>query len=815
MCSLLTLSFATAAFAPAAAQESDSVSASPVSDGKTDRRHTGENVAATPAPSPKLFTLERASLRNVITDQKAFWTRPFKMTTDDIHWAFPFAVASSLLIGSDTSIEQALPSSSTFIRRSKSFSTAGTASIIGTAGAFYVWGATRHEDHARETGLLSAEALANGLLTSQVMKTSFARERPYEGSGNGRFWQGGGSFPSNHAVTAWSVASVIAHEYPGPLTKLLAYGAASAISVSRVTGRQHFASDVFIGSALGWYFGKQVYRTRHNPELGGASMNESADSFTAENADSSAGRENRGSPTVPLDSWIYPALERLAAMGYIKTAFIGQRPWTRMECARLLNEAAEHIEDAGGRDATARQLYDALVSEFEGEIGDSTPSRTLRVDSVYTRVIGISGMPLRDGFHFGQTLINDFGRPYGEGFNAVSGLTTHATAGPFSFDLQGEYQHAPAAASDPARVLAATADIDVTQPLPNGTAQINRFRLVNGTVGLTLHNLRFSFGRQSLWLGPGQSGPLLFSNNADSMMMLRIEPAAPYSVPLLSKLLGPVRSEFFLARLSGHRWEYSPVLYGPELRSQPFIHGSKINFRPTPNLEIGLGFTAQFGGDGNPFTWSNFFRTFYSHKVGVGRNPAKRISQFDFVYRLPGLRNWLQVYADSMVIDEYSPLISNRPAINPGIYLPRLPKLHNLDLRLEGLTTDLNVPDHFGPGAFYWDGRYRSGYTNNGNLIGSWIGRRGRGEQAWITYRFSPRSNLQFQYRHNNVDKSFLQGGRLQHFGMSGEWALTNEIGISGSVQHEDWRFPVLSPEQHSNIVVSFQITYWPTHTRN
>ena len=81
------------------------------------------------------------------------------------------------------------------------------------------------------------------------------------------------------------------------------------------------------------------------------------------------------------------------------------------------------------------------------------------------------------------------------------------------------------------------------------------------------------------------------------------------------------------------------------------------------------------------------------------------------------MRNWLTVYADSMVIDEYSPLISNRPAINPGVYLSHLPKIPKLDLRVEGITDDMNVPSHFGPGAFYWDERYHSGYTNNGNLI--------------------------------------------------------------------------------------------------
>jgi hypothetical protein len=171
-----------------------------------------------------------------------------------------------------------------------------------------------------------------------------------------------------------------------------------------------------------------------------------------------------------------------------------------------------------------------------------------------------------------------------------------------------------------------------------------------------------------------------------------------------------------------------------------------------------------------------------------------------------------------MVIDEYSPLISNRPAINPGVYLSHVPKIPKLDLRLEGITDDMNVPAHFGPGAFYWDERYHSGYTNNGDLIGSWIGRRGRGEQGWLTYRFSPRSNIQFGYRHNSVDKAFLQGGTLQDFNLRTDLMLTHALGISGFIQRETWNFPVLSPTAQSDTTASIQLTFWPhwnTSARN
>jgi hypothetical protein len=442
----------------------------------------------------------------------------------------------------------------------------------------------------------------------------------------------------------------------------------------------------------------------------------------------------------------------------------------------------------------------------------------MSLDSVYARTTQISGTPLRDGYHFGQTIINDYGRPYGEGFNAVGGLTAHAEAGPLSISLQGEYQHSPAVASYPTSVLQATAAIDSTLPLANGTMQLDRFRLLDSTVALTFHNTQVSFGQQSLWLGSSEAGPFLFSDNAEPMTMLRIDSVSPYEVPLISKFLGPMRSQFFIGRLSGQNFEFSPVLYGPNLSSQPFVHGTKFSFHPTDNLEFGIGFTAQFGGTGNPFTWGHFLKTFYSHQNTIAGNPGKRLSEFDFNYRVPGLRNWLTVYADSMVIDEYSPLGSNRPAINPGVYLSHVPRIPKLDLRLEGITDDMNVPAHFGPGAFYWDERYHSGYTNNGNLIGSWIGRRGRGEQGWITYRFSPRSNIQFGYRHNSVDKAFLQGGTLQDFNLRADLMLTHRLGISGFVQRETWNFPVLSPTAQTDTTGSIQLTFWPhwnSSTRN
>ena len=51
---------------------------------------------------------------------------------------------------------------------------------------------------------------------------------------------------------------------------------------------------------------------------------------------------------IPLDSWIYPALERLGAMGFIPGQSSAIRPWTRQECLRQLRVAEDlaNLKDA-------------------------------------------------------------------------------------------------------------------------------------------------------------------------------------------------------------------------------------------------------------------------------------------------------------------------------------------------------------------------------------------------------------------------------------------------------------------------------------
>jgi membrane-associated phospholipid phosphatase len=748
-------------------------------------------------------------------DQKQFWTLPTRAKTRDLKWILPATAAAAGLFAADSWLSRQVPDRPDQLHRSLTISNYSAYSLIAATGGAYLFGKLTNNDHLRETGLLAAEAAFGSFGATYALKIATERQRPTIGTGSGTFFGQplsgtNSSFPSEHSAMAWSVAGVIAHEYPGPLTKLAAYGLAGTVTLTRMTSKQHFASDVLIGSALGLYFAHQVYRARHDPELGGtawSSFNEPSYEPKVRNP------KNMSSPYVPPDSWVYPMFDRMSALGVIKTAYAGVRPWTRMECARLLEEAGDQIreESVGGYEAA--QIYSELANEFQDERArlEGQPNVGASLDSIYVRGTQVVGEPLTDGYHFAQMLVNDYGRPYGRGFSSVAGFTAHANAGPFSFALQGEYQSAPSIPGYSAGVQQAIAAADATLPFSYSRPAVSRFDLLNSTVALQFNNFQISAGKQTMWWSVADTDPLLIGNNAEPILGVRLDNVSPYHIPLISKLLGDARSQYFFGRLDGHQFEFDvDHVIGPgNIQPQPFIQGLKVSFKPTENLEFGAGFTAMFGGPGSPVTFRNFFRTFYSHTSQFATNPGKRTSEFDFSYRVPGLRNWLTIYRDSLAVDEYTPLNSSRPSMNIGLYLPKLSKLHNVDFRAELIGTPHTR--EFAPGFVYFDfRRFRDGYTNDRNLLASWMGRAGRGGQGWITYWFSPRSSLQAGYRYQKVDRDFLQGGHLDDFSLRPQFTLNQNLNLSGLLQFEHWNFPLLSSTGQSNVTAQIQLTYFP-----
>src|SRR5215813_10410127 len=271
-------------------------------------------------------------LSNLAQDQRHIWSSPFKARIQDLNWIVPIAGLTVGLINADNELSSRISNTNTLAKRSSTVSNAALAAVLGGSGGLYLLGRWHGDDHQRETGILSGEAAINALLIDEVFKLATRREFPTDDSGKGTFGRrntANSSFPSGHAIVTWSIASVFAHEYPGPLTKLLAYGLATGVSVTRVTGKKHFPSDVVVGSTLGWMIGREVYARHHDPELGGAGF---GTFHSSREIGEERSTESVASPYVPLDSWIYPAFDRLAALGVAPSAMEGMKPWTRREC---------------------------------------------------------------------------------------------------------------------------------------------------------------------------------------------------------------------------------------------------------------------------------------------------------------------------------------------------------------------------------------------------------------------------------------------------------------------------------------------------
>ena len=133
--------------------------------------------------------------------------------------------------------------------------------LIPLLAGYYGYGVLRDHAKAREIGVLGAESLLDGLIVAGVLKEAARRNRP-DDKNPGDFWGGGTSFPSGHAIQMWSIASLVAHEYKNNmLVQVTAYSLASIVSASRIAAQKHFASDVVVGGAMGWFIGRYVYET--------------------------------------------------------------------------------------------------------------------------------------------------------------------------------------------------------------------------------------------------------------------------------------------------------------------------------------------------------------------------------------------------------------------------------------------------------------------------------------------------------------------------------------------------------------------------
>jgi membrane-associated phospholipid phosphatase len=222
-----------------------------------------------PGPSSATPPAQRSAsiFRDIWADQKAIWTSPVRINRRKFFTVvLPLAAASAGLIATDERAARLLPNTQDQVRWSNRVSKAGAVYALGgLVGGAMIAGGVKHDPEVVKMGRMSAEAFIDSVLVNYAIKGMTARERPDQNAGQGRFWVGGQSFPSGHAMNSWAVAAAVARNKECPRwLAITSYSVATIVSFSRWGARKHFPSDILIGGVLGGLIGNYV-ATRPRP----------------------------------------------------------------------------------------------------------------------------------------------------------------------------------------------------------------------------------------------------------------------------------------------------------------------------------------------------------------------------------------------------------------------------------------------------------------------------------------------------------------------------------------------------------------------
>ena len=399
------------------------------------------------------------------------------------------------------------------------------------------------------------------------------------------------------------------------------------------------------------------------------------------------------SSNVPLGHWSYDAIDKLAGQELIDSAMMTTRPFSRLEMARLIAEAAEKADQLDEKNEIILAILDRLKKEFKAELipmgvgdGEVFESFIKPVEDPYAKYVFADNKP---------DLENQRGDVFDKHRNYRLGFASRMKFfDRISFYLHPEYVDS---STDPDR------DIE----------------LIEGYGKLTAGKLEFELGKDSLWWGPAYHGSMLMSNNAEPFKMLKISNPHPVPLPWIFRWLGPFKAVWFLTELEKDRLKSNE----PNEPDEPKLMGLRINFKPHPAFEFGLSRAMMFGGSGRPSLglrdyWHVFWATQENRPGKLDNNQLAGLDASILVglgSKMPAKS--IKLYMDLAAEDEADGLPSNWGKLF-GMQLNDILHTGRTDLRIEYAHN--RIPGK--PNAFYSHAIYQSGYTYKGRIIGHHMG---------------------------------------------------------------------------------------------
>ena len=484
------------------------------------------------------------------------------------------------------------------------------------------------------------------------------------------------------------------------------------------------------------------------------------------------------SNNVPLDNWSYAALDKLAGFGLIHSDVHGMRPYTRLEVARLVSEALDSKEE---KKLELPPLIEHFLERFQREFKEELtvygrgkqqdpaalvvkPLEEVKMDYVhsdgqprdflqvkggvrqfqnpgFTGIIGTEGTPLlynNDGIVYGKG--NNFSMQFSSSFQVSDWISGYIE--PIFIEREN---------AAPGRSIGL--DQQTIGSLGNSDVY-----LLKGYAKISPLDSEIEIGRDSMWWGQGARGTLILTNNAPPMDMLKISNPTPYMLPWIFQYLGPFKYSIFISQMNGNLVTLNSGRTVTE--ANPLLGGERIDFKPTPNFEIGMSRTFEFGGRGVPAGTAYDWLKIMTFLNTGGRNTdfSDQRAALDFRYRMPWLYN-IETYLE-WGGEDFGRLNFGRGPNNflfrdqaflAGIYIPKLTQDGRTDLRIE---YGDNVSDQ---DLSFWYGhsQYISGYVYNGMLLGMPMGPDARDIFARTTHYVKENIQLgldfDFNYRGRNL----------------------------------------------------------------
>ncbi len=489
------------------------------------------------------------------------------------------------------------------------------------------------------------------------------------------------------------------------------------------------------------------------------------------------------SNNVPLGDWSYEALDKLAGFGLIHSDVYGMRPYTRLEVARLVVEALNTEKKKKLKlPSLLKYFLNKFKRQYKSELAywgygkpeapailTVKPIDLAQMNYVYSQgqpqfylntngvrqypygagdIVGYEGTPL---------LSNDQGIVYGRGSNLGFQFASSFQIGDL-FSGWVEPLFLVRQNGSPGMASGGTPPIV-------GSYGTNDVQLLAGYVKFSpLNSVEVEVGRDSLSWGQGYTGSFVLTDNAPPLDMIKVSNPVPVILPWYFSYLGPFQYAFFCARLEDNR-DFPDTLYA----------GERLDFKPTPNLEIGASHTVLFGGEGSPSPGSfmNYLELMSFYKLGGAGYPESHQAAVDFRYTMPYL--W-----DAQLYGEYGGADTGfKPNIREfffqdigymlGLYLPRITPDGRTDLRLE--YTD-NVNEGFygtNDRIWYTNTVYVSGNTYDGLLLGDPIGPDAR--QGFVRVTRFVRNDLKL-----GLDGSYTERGPNMGRAISWEFAVGTDV---------------------------------------